>query len=57
MEDLRGRVIGAPEISSDGWRNYRSAIHTAFGHDVAYGQIDKTYSVTNLAVKGRRTPL
>jgi hypothetical protein len=51
IEDLRGRVIGGPEISSDGFRSYQPAIRTSFGRDVSYGQINKTYSVTNLAVK------
>jgi IS1 family transposase len=51
VHDLRERVIGAPEISTDGFLPYRQAIRDAFGNDVAHGQIVKTYSVTNLAVK------
>jgi IS1 family transposase len=50
IQDLRQRVIGAPEISSDGWRPYQPAIRDAFGNRVAHGVISKTYSVTHLAV-------
>ena len=47
--DLRERVIGMPEISTDGFLPYLPAIRSAFGNRVAHGQIVKTYSVTNLA--------
>jgi len=48
---LRHRVIGAPEISTDGLAFYRPAIWDAFGNRIAHGTITKTYSVTHLAVK------
>jgi len=51
ISDLRERVIGAPEISTDGFHPYRSAIKYVFGGKAAHGVIVKTYSVTNLAVK------
>lgn len=47
--DLRGRVIGQPEISTDGFHPYRPAIRDAFGPEASHGVIVKTYSVTNLA--------
>jgi IS1 family transposase len=47
IQDLRQRVIGAPEISSDGFLPYQPAIRAAFASS-AYGQITKTYSVTDL---------
>jgi IS1 family transposase len=47
IQDLRQRVIGAPEISSDGFLPYQPAIRAAFATS-AYGQITKTYSVTDL---------
>jgi len=47
--DLRERVLGAPEISTDGFLPYQNAIRSAFGSRVSHGQIVKTYSVTNLA--------
>ena len=46
--DLRERVIGAPEISADGWTHYPAVIREAFGNRVAFGQITKTYRVTDL---------
>jgi len=51
IHDLRERVIGMPEISTDGFLPYQNAIRSAFGNRVAHGVIVKTYSVTNLAVK------
>jgi IS1 family transposase len=50
IHDLRERVIGAPEISTDGFHPYRNAIRSAF-QSASHGVIVKTYSVTNLAVK------
>lgn len=49
VQDLRERVIGVPEISTDGFRPYTNAIRDAFGGRAAHGVINKTYSVTNLA--------
>jgi len=48
VRDLRERVLGAPEISTDGFHPYRNAIRDAFGNRVAHGVITKTYSVTHL---------
>lgn len=48
--DLRERVIGAPEISTDGFTPYQPAIRDMFSQS-AHGVISKTYSVTHLAVK------
>jgi IS1 family transposase len=48
IRDLRERVLGAPEISTDGFLPYRPAIRDAFGERVAHGVIAKTYSVTDL---------
>ena len=49
LHDLRSRVIGQPEISTDGFHPYRPAIRDAFGPDASHGVIVKTYSVTHLA--------
>lgn len=54
VADLRERVLGAPEISSDGWNCYPSAIEDAFGIDVAYGQIEKHYGVQHGVVEAAR---
>lgn len=51
VQDLRERVIGAPEISTDGFLPYQNAIRDAFNGRASHGVIVKTYSVTNLAVK------
>jgi IS1 family transposase len=47
IADLRERVLGMPEISSDAWPQYQPAIRASFGKS-AYGQITKTYSVVDL---------
>jgi IS1 family transposase len=50
IQDIRGRVIGSPEISTDGLRFYKQAIRDAFGKRAVHGVINKTYSVTHLNV-------
>jgi IS1 family transposase len=50
IRDLRERVIGQPEISTDGFLPYLPAIRDAFGPNAIHGQIVKTYSVTHLTV-------
>lgn len=50
VQDLRQRIIGAPEISTDGFLPYKNAIRDAFVGKAAHGIINKTYSVTHLAV-------
>jgi len=54
VADLRARVLGAPEISSDGWNCYPDAIESAFGIDVTYGQILKHYGVQAGVVEAAR---
>ncbi len=44
IQDLRQRVIGTPEISTDGLHYYKTAIREAFGKRAAHGVINKTYS-------------
>lgn len=50
IQDLRGRVIGSPEITTDGYNPYRNAIRDAFGGRASHGVINKTYSVVHLNV-------
>ena len=57
IQDLRERVIGSPEISTDGLHSYQPAIRDAFGKRVAHGVINKTYSVTHLNVTEAVAPL
>jgi IS1 family transposase len=47
MQDLRQRVIGAPEFSTDGFHPYKNAIRDAFNGS-AHGTITKTLAVTDL---------
>ena len=44
LADLRARVINRPNISSDAFTQYPEAVELAFGADVDYGQIQKSYS-------------
>ena len=41
--DLRARVLGKPQITTDGFKPYVEAIEAAFGSRVDYAQILKTY--------------
>lgn len=50
LQDIRARVIGAPEISTDGLSFYRQAVRDAFGSRAVHGVVQKTYSVTHLNV-------
>jgi IS1 family transposase len=45
VADLRERVLGKPEISSDAFNAYPNAIDMAFGIDCAYGTVEKHYGV------------
>jgi IS1 family transposase len=47
IRDLRQRVLGAPEISTDGYLPYLPAIRDAFRNS-AHGIVTKTYSVVDL---------
>jgi IS1 family transposase len=42
--DVRQRILGRPQISSDGFSPYIDAIERAFGSEVDYGQIVKVYA-------------
>jgi len=48
VRDLRERVIGVPELSSDGFKPYMPAIRDAFAGAASHGTIVKTLSVTDL---------
>ncbi len=55
MADLRMRVINRPTISTDSFTSYHLAVESAFGHEVDYGQIVKTYrAVGNTKEASRR---
>jgi IS1 family transposase len=48
IEDLAKRVTNRIQLSSDAMSSYADAVERGFGSEVDYGQIEKTYSVTNL---------
>jgi IS1 family transposase len=43
-EDLRFRVLGRPQISSDGWGCYPSILDEVFARKAHYGQVLKRYA-------------
>jgi IS1 family transposase len=47
IQDLRERVLGIPEISTDGWNPYKVSVRDAFRNS-AHGVIVKTLAVTDL---------
>jgi len=47
IQDLRTRVLGSPEISTDGWHSYKLSIRDAFRNS-AHGVIVKTVSAVDL---------
>lgn len=48
MADLAGRLSRRVQLSSDALAAYPDAVERAFGSEVDYGQLVKTYAVTNL---------
>lgn len=58
LKDLESRLKNRVQLSSDGLAAYRETVANAFGHEVDYGQIVKTYEVTNLnqSAAGRYSP-
>ena len=43
MHDLRSRVVGRIQLSSDGWPGYPAAIEAAFGSEVDYARFPHEY--------------
>ena len=41
IQDLRARVIGVPEISTDGYHPYKNAIRDAFGSRATHGVVQE----------------
>ena len=48
MEDLAARLSRRIHLSTDALASYPEAVESGFGSEIDYGQIVKTYSVTNL---------
>lgn len=55
IADLKSRLNTRPQITSDGLALYIDAIEAAFGHDVDYGQVIKSYEAEP-AGAGRYSP-
>ena len=56
MEDLASRLSHRVQISSNALRHYQGAIERAFGCEVDYGSIIKTYGHTELEEQRRYSP-
>jgi IS1 family transposase len=54
--DIRLRVIGRPQISTDAHKPYLQAIETAFGANVDYAQVHKLYGASNDTPEARYSP-
>jgi IS1 family transposase len=57
MTDLAGRVSGRVQITSDGHSAYPEAVEDAFGADVDYAQLVKTYATAPEAQKRYSPPV
>jgi len=56
MYDLAARLQKRPQISSDALKAYKNAVEKAFGADVDYGTVIKTFTHTDLAESRRYSP-
>ena len=46
VADLRQRIVGRPQITTDAHKPYLAAIEKAFGEDVDYAQLHKIYGAS-----------
>ena len=56
MDDLASRLTTRPQISSDALSAYTDAIERAFGDEVDYGTVIKTFTHTDLEATRRYSP-
>ena len=56
MDDLRTRIEERPQLSTDGLKAYREAVWDAFGGDVDFAQIIKTYGKDGDADERKYSP-
>lgn len=47
--DLRARVLGAPQINTDGFKPYVEAVESAFGSECSHGMVVKQYATGGAA--------
>lgn len=55
VHDLKARVAGRIQLSTDAFRTYTEAVERAFGSEIDYAQIVKTYAPED-AGRGRYSP-
>lgn len=56
LEDLASRVVNRVQVSSDALKAYQNAVDRAFGCNVDYGSVIKTFSHTELEDTRRYSP-
>lgn len=56
MDDLRSRLANRVQLTSDGHRAYLEAVEGAFGGDIDYAMLVKTYGEAPEAAQGRYSP-
>jgi IS1 family transposase len=54
--DIRRRVIGRPQITTDAHKPYLAAIEMAFGENVDYAQMHKIYGASGEGPEARYSP-
>jgi IS1 family transposase len=54
--DIRDRVVGRPQITTDAHKPYMAAIEMAFGSNVDYAQMHKIYGASNDTPESRYSP-
>jgi IS1 family transposase len=47
LMELRNRIIGHPQLTTDGFKPYLEAVEQAFGSEVDYATLVKTYATEN----------
>lgn len=56
MDDLRTRLAGLIQLTSDGHKAYLEAVEGAFGGDVDYAVLHKIYGSSPESMKGKYSP-
>lgn len=56
MDDLRSRLANRVQLTPDGHKSYLEAVEGAFGADIDYAMLVKTYGATSDGAKGRYSP-
>lgn len=54
MSDLAGRVTGRIQLTTDGWKAYPEAVEFAFGGNVDYAILNKSYAGSEVTVEAKR---